>query len=68
MKKLYIAISILVIGFLFLSTSFSTPINQFINSVSPLLNANSVVKSSNIIVTFEQVMNGSTMSSANVKV
>ena len=47
---------------------FSAPINQFINSVSPPMNANSVVKTSNIVITFEQVMNGSTMTDANVKV
>ncbi|MFZ1320481.1 MAG: FG-GAP-like repeat-containing protein [Ignavibacteria bacterium] len=47
---------------------FSTPINQFINSVSPPMNANSVVKSSDIVISFEQILNGSTMTSANVKV
>ena len=62
---------ILFIITLNLTLSFSvnsTPINQFINSVSPPMNANSVVKSSNIVITFEQVMNGSTMTAANVKV
>ncbi|MFZ1322656.1 MAG: FG-GAP-like repeat-containing protein [Ignavibacteria bacterium] len=68
MKNLYKVISILVISILFSATSFSTPINQFINSVSPPMNANSFVKSSDIVISFEQVMNGSTMTSANVKV
>ncbi|MFZ1321277.1 MAG: FG-GAP-like repeat-containing protein [Ignavibacteria bacterium] len=68
MKKLYKVISFLAISILFSSSTFSTPINQFINSVSPTLNANSVVKSSDIVITFEQVMNGSTMTAANVKV
>ncbi|MFZ1322160.1 MAG: FG-GAP-like repeat-containing protein, partial [Ignavibacteria bacterium] len=68
MKNLFKIISIFAISILFSATSFSTPINQFINSVSPPMNANSVVKSSNIVITFDQVMNGSTMTAANVKV
>ncbi|HQY52642.1 MAG TPA: FG-GAP-like repeat-containing protein [Ignavibacteria bacterium] len=62
---------ILLISFYSLFSTFqlySTPINQFINSVSPPMNANSVVKSSDIVITFEQTMNGSTMTDANVKV
>ena len=46
----------------------SNPINPFINNVSPPMNANSVVKSSDIVITFSQLMNGSLMTAENVKV
>ncbi|MBK9334562.1 MAG: VCBS repeat-containing protein [Ignavibacteria bacterium] len=46
----------------------SNPINQFINNVSPPMNANSVVKSSDIVITFAQLMNGSLMNAENIKV
>jgi len=49
------------------SSVYSTPINQFINSVSPPMNSNVVVKSSNIEITFMQDMNGSLMTDANIK-
>ncbi|MFZ1322978.1 MAG: FG-GAP-like repeat-containing protein, partial [Ignavibacteria bacterium] len=68
MKNLNNLIVILIISFFFANPVNSTPINQFINSVSPPMNANSVVKSSDIVISFEQIMNGSTMTAANVKV
>ncbi len=46
----------------------SNPINPFINNVSPPMNANSVVKSSDIVITFAQLMNGSLMTAENIKV
>ena len=46
----------------------SNPINQFINTVSPPMNANSVVKSSDIVITFAQLMNGTLMTAENIKV
>ncbi|HRA98917.1 MAG TPA: FG-GAP-like repeat-containing protein [Ignavibacteria bacterium] len=68
MKNLTNLILIILVNFLFSIHANSTPINQFINTVSPALNANSIVKSSDIVISFEQIMNGSTMTSANVKV
>ncbi|MFZ1322026.1 MAG: FG-GAP-like repeat-containing protein, partial [Ignavibacteria bacterium] len=68
MKNLYKTISALIVSICITTIAFSTPINQFINSVSPSMNTNSVVKSSDIVISFEQVMNGSTMTSDNVKV
>ncbi|HRB00872.1 MAG TPA: hypothetical protein PK294_10590, partial [Ignavibacteria bacterium] len=61
MKNFTKIILVTIFSLLTSSEIFSTPINQFINSVSPPLNANSVIKSSDIVITFEQVMNGSTM-------
>ncbi len=46
----------------------SNPINQFINTVSPPMNANSIVKSSDIVITFAHLMNGSLMTAENIKV
>ena len=68
MKNFTKIILVTIFSLLTSSEIFSTPINQFINSVSPPLNANSVIKSSDIVITFEQVMNGSTMINDNVKV
>lgn len=68
MKQLIFTTYLLMIGIISFNSGLSSPINPYINSVSPPLNANSVVKSSNIVITFEQVMNGSTMINDNVKV
>lgn len=46
----------------------SNPINPFINSVSPSMNAVSVNKSSNITIVFNQEMNAATVNGANIKV
>ena len=46
---------------------YSTPINQYINSVSPPMNSNIVIKSSDIQITFMQDMNGSLMTDENIK-
>ncbi|HRB00617.1 MAG TPA: Ig-like domain-containing protein, partial [Ignavibacteria bacterium] len=68
MKNLNKILLIIALNLTFSFSVYSTPTNQFINSVSPPMNANSVVKSSNIVIIFEQTMNGSTMTDANVKV
>jgi len=67
MKKLNKKISIIVISIFLTSIAYSTPINQFINSVSPPMNSNIVVKSSDIQITFMQDMNGSLMTDENIK-
>ncbi|MBK8984206.1 MAG: VCBS repeat-containing protein [Ignavibacteria bacterium] len=46
----------------------SNPINQFINTVSPPMNSNSIIKSSDIVISFTQLMNGSLMTAENIKV
>ena len=68
MKNPTILILILIITFVCSLPLKSDPINQFINTVSPPMNANSVIKSSDIVITFVQLMNGSTMTDANIKV
>lgn len=44
MKRLISTIFILLLSFLAVNNGISLPINPYINSVSPPLNANSVVK------------------------
>jgi len=61
-------ILIFIFTFAFSISLKSNPINQFINTVSPPMNANSVVKSSDIVITFAQLMNGSLMTSDNIKI
>ena len=46
----------------------SNPVNPYISSVSPSMNAVSVIKSSNISIIFTQDMNASTINGANIKV
>ncbi|MDQ3021949.1 MAG: Ig-like domain-containing protein [Bacteroidota bacterium] len=50
------------------NTASSLPINPFINTISPSMNANSVNKSSDIVITFTQDMNPATISNTNIKV
>ena len=47
---------------------YSTPINQYINTVSPTQNAVSVIKSSNITIVFTQDINPATINNVNIKV
>ena len=48
--------------------TFSTPINQYINTVTPPQNAVSLNKASNITIAFTQDMNPATINNANIKV
>ncbi|MDQ3022205.1 MAG: FG-GAP-like repeat-containing protein [Bacteroidota bacterium] len=68
MKNLNKIILIIIITFTCSISLKANPINQFINTVSPPMNANSVIKSSDIVISFEQFMNGSTMIAENIKV
>lgn len=69
MKKFILLTAIPFMLFTILFTnSDATPINYFINSVSPKQNETSAGKSDNINITFNQPMNGTTFTSANIKV
>ena len=67
MKNLNKIMLIITLNLTFSYCVNSTPINQFINSVSPPMNSNVVVKSSNIQINFMQDMNGSLMTDENIK-
>ena len=68
MKNLLLIFAI-IIGCIFkTSMIYSTPINQYINTVSPPQNAVSVIKSSNITIVFTQDMNPATINNVNIKV
>jgi len=67
MKHLIFITYILLIGLITFNTGLSSPINEYINTVSPPMNSNIVVKSSDIQITFMQDMNGSLMTDENIK-
>ncbi|MBS1517772.1 MAG: VCBS repeat-containing protein [Bacteroidetes bacterium] len=67
MKQLIFTTYILLIGIITFNTGLSSPINPYINSVSPPMNSNIVLKSSDIVITFMQDMNGSLMTDENIK-
>ncbi|MBK8981900.1 MAG: VCBS repeat-containing protein [Ignavibacteria bacterium] len=67
MKNLNKILLIIILNLTFSYCVNSTPVNQFINSVSPPMNSNVVVKSSNIQINFMQDMNGSLMTDDNIK-
>ncbi len=60
--------SMILVLFVFQPQIKATPINSFINNVSPSMNAVSVNRSSNITIVFTQDMNASTINGANIKV
>ncbi|MDQ3021950.1 MAG: FG-GAP-like repeat-containing protein [Bacteroidota bacterium] len=68
MKPKFKLIYSLLLIFSFYQIGFSLPINQFINTVAPQMNANSVNKSSNITIVFTQDMNASLVNGTNIKV
>jgi len=59
---------LLSITFSFSKDVLSLPINPYIENVSPPMNANSVNKSSDIVIAFTQEMNPSTIANTNIKV
>ncbi|HMQ70598.1 MAG TPA: FG-GAP-like repeat-containing protein [Ignavibacteria bacterium] len=67
MKQLISTILILLLCFLTVNNGNSLPINPYIHSVSPPLNANSVVKTSDIQINFTQGMNPAFMTENNIK-
>ncbi len=68
MKNLFLKLAILIACFLNAAIIYSTPINQYISSVTPTQNAVSVNKSSNITIVFTQDMNPATINNANIMV
>ncbi|MEZ4824137.1 MAG: FG-GAP-like repeat-containing protein [Ignavibacteria bacterium] len=68
MKNQYLIFAIIIVSIFSSSMIYSTPINQYINTVSPSQNAVSVIKSSNITIVFTQDMNPATINNANIKV
>lgn len=67
MKRLISTIFILLLSFLAVNNGISLPINPYINSVSPPLNANSVVKTLDIQINFTQDMNAIFMTENKIK-
>ncbi|HMQ70814.1 MAG TPA: Ig-like domain-containing protein, partial [Ignavibacteria bacterium] len=68
MKNSFLKIVIGIVCILNSAMSYSTPINQYINTVTPYQNAVSVNKASNITIVFTQDMNPATINNANIKV
>ena len=68
MKNQYLIFAIIIVSIFSSSIIYSTPINQYINTVSPSQNAVSVIKSSNITIVFTNDMNPATINNANIKV
>ena len=67
MKLLISIISIILLSFLTVNNVISLPVNSYIHSVSPPLNANSVVKTLDIQINFTQDMNATFMTENNIK-
>lgn len=63
--KYFVLLNIFIISY---NSVLSNPINPYISSVSPSMNAVSVNKSSNITIIFTQDINASTINGANIKV
>ncbi|MBP9192468.1 MAG: VCBS repeat-containing protein [Ignavibacteria bacterium] len=68
MKNQYIIFAIIIVCILNSSMIYSTPINQYINTITPSQNAISVIKSSNITIVFTQDMNPASVNNSNIKV
>jgi len=68
MKTLIKHFLLIYISFISANIVLSNPINPFINSVSPSMNAVSVNKSSNITIVFTEDMNAASVNGANIKV
>ena len=68
MKNQFLKFAVIIVSIFCSTMIYSTPINQYINTVSPSQNAVSVIKSSNITIVFTQDMNPATINNANIKV
>ncbi|HMS33594.1 MAG TPA: Ig-like domain-containing protein [Ignavibacteria bacterium] len=68
MKKFSIFFAVIIYITAFQNQLPAIQINEFINSVSPRMNAVSVIRSSNITIFFAQDMNASTVNGAGIKV
>jgi hypothetical protein len=68
MKTIFNFLSILLFSLILFNKVSANPLNLFISSVSPSMNAVSVNKSSNITIIFTQDMNAASVNGANIKV
>ena len=68
MKNQLLIFAVIIVCIFNSSMIFSSPINQYINTVSPSQNAVSVIKSSNITIFFTQDMYPATINNTNIKV
>ncbi|MEZ4822339.1 MAG: Ig-like domain-containing protein [Ignavibacteria bacterium] len=68
MNNFYLKFAFLIACILNTAMIYSSPINQYINTVTPSQNAVSVNKASNITIVFTQDMNPATINNANIKV